>query len=295
VTQVDFDNYWPFEAPPRQADMGRWRKMGRLWLHNGVFQNPAGVNYSPPGNGEFAFHTYEPANSRLLVDSGIAFVEGFYGGTGNWTWVSTPGNDGMVKVRLDLTGAQQLQICYENWHGFHDDPFASHGIVETPLFEIWPDGRWADRRLFVSPDVVTGLETIPPWIPQGYRWGSFGPASMVDVGPGGIAAEVNMVWAPANRLMRISGHARASQGDGWVNAWVHLRLLDNGIPVRDNPIIRPLQWYGANTPTLGWSEFVVPNAGGANFSVAVQVVGGLGTVRFDPWSCYIEVDDLGVP
>jgi hypothetical protein len=285
VTQVDFDSYWPFEAPARQADMGRWRKMGRLWLHDGVVQG-VGEQFLP--------RAFEPATQRFLVGTGAAFVQGFYGATANWTWVSCPGMDGMIKVRLDLSGAQQLQICYENWHGYHSDPWAGHGIVEIPLIEVWP-GTWADRRVMVSPDVVEGLETIPPWVPQGYRWGNWGPTAPADVGPGGMAHEVNMGWLAANRLVRISGHARASQGDGWNNAWVHLRLLDNGTPVRDNPIVRPLQWYGANNPTLGWSEFVVPNAGGANFSVALQVVGGLGTVRFDAWSCYVEVDDLGVP
>ena len=289
MTTVPFDTYFPFPEPGRQATMPRWRAMGRLWLHDGVVQ----------GVGEqFPVHAggWNPAEGRILIGTGAAWVNGFYGETANWTWVQTPGNDGMVKVRLD-PGAQQVLICYEAWHGWHEDPWAAHGIVETPLWEVWPDGRWADRRHMVSPDVVEGLETIPDWVPWGsppdQQW--WGPAGAVDVGVGGDALSVFLDWMldfVPGRTYQVTGFARATQGPGWSNAWAHLRALTpEGALVKESRLVFPITGSPAQGSALGWGELVLPAT--ANLRLAVQVVGGSGTVHFEPSSCYIEVADLG--
>jgi hypothetical protein len=286
MSTVDFETFWPFEEEGRQANMSRWRRMGRLWLHNGVVQ---GVG------DQFIGLNYEAANQRFLVGTGAAFIEGFYGATANWTWVSTPGNDGMVKCRLD-PGTQQVQICYENWHGFHDDPWAAHGIVETPLWEIWPDGRFADRRLMVSPDVVEGLETIPGWVPMGRRYEVDGPPGDAEVALGSNAVQMNLSWMPGfavGRSYRVAGYASVSTGTGWSNSWAHLRAMDGATPFRDIRIARPIQ----PPPTQGWGEFVLHHVH-ADMQLCVQVgvgVGvGFGNCHFTANSCRIEVTDLGV-
>jgi hypothetical protein len=289
MSQVDFETFWPFEEEGRQANMSRWRRMGRLWLHNGVVQ----------GVGEqFLARAYEPANQRFLVGTGAAFIEGFYGATANWTWVSCPGMDGMVKCRLDQN-AQQVMICYEGGHAYHDDPWAAHGVVETPLYDVWPatDPRgWADRRLMVSPDVVEGLETIPGWVPMGRRYEVDGPAGPAEVALGSNAVQMNLSWMPGfavGRSYRVAGYASVSAGTGWSNSWAHLRAMDGTTAVRDRAIARPIP----SGPTQGWGEFVLDHVA-ADLQLCVQVWGGVGggfgNLHFTVNSCRIEVTDLGV-
>lgn len=288
MSTADFEEYFPFEAPARQANMSRWRRMGRLWLHNGVVQG-VGEQFLPL--------SWEPHNQRFLLGTGAAVVEGFYGATTSWhTWVQTPGNDGMVKARLD-PGAQQVQLCYEQWHGFHDDPWAAHGIVETPLVEVWPDGRWADRRIMVSPDVVEGMETIPAWVPKGHRWAGSGPAATAEVASGGICHQMAFSWMPEfapGRHYRVAGYGIATQGNGWSDVWLHLRAFTypQMALFREARIVRPLG-FGANAPGVqGWSEFLLPSVP-QDMLIAVQAVSGFGNVFVEAHSCYIEVQDLG--
>jgi hypothetical protein len=283
MSQVNFENFWPFEEPGRQANMARWRRMGRLWIHNGVVQG-VGEQFLP--------RAWEPHNQRFLVGTGAVTIEGFYGATENWTWVSTPGNDGSINARLD-PGTQRLELRYDqNWHSWHDDPWASHGIVETPIIEVWPDGRWADRRLMVSPDIVQGLERIPEWVPKGYLASWYGPGAASEIAPG---AYVHYVWlssAPgwvAGRHVRVSAWASASRASG-ENAWVHFRALapDQATVIKESRLIFP--WAAA--PVHGYAEFVLPSS--QECLLAIQVVLGWGTLRFEASSCYIEVADLGI-
>jgi hypothetical protein len=154
----NFDAFWPFDEPEgslaTSVNMTRWRKMANLWCHWGVV--------SGFGDG-FVLREYH--SGRVLIGTGAAWVNGFYGQRENWAWVDTPGDDGMVKVRVD-SGAQTMTLFFEAWHSWHQDPHAAHGVFEIPLYELWP-GRWADRRYLVSNEVVPGLPEIPAWVPKG--------------------------------------------------------------------------------------------------------------------------------
>jgi hypothetical protein len=248
MSTVDFDQSWPFDLDGYRANMSRWRRMGRLWIHNGVVQG---------AGSEFEWRGIDLAGQVCYVGPGVGTIEGFYGEAPGQLRVGTPGNDGMVKLRLDY-GAQQVQVFFEAWHAWHDDPWAAHGVMETPLWEVWPDGRVADRRLFVSPDVVTGLETIPDWVPRGHIFhGATGGPTDIPVNSWHYALWFSLSGVTVGRNIRATVDCSAGATPaGAQNTWVHFRAVQGDLVT----VVKEVRMWMANsqTPTHMWGEMVFP-------------------------------------
>lgn len=292
----NMDAFWPFDEPEgqlaRSVNMLRWRKMAHLWCHWGVV--------SGFGDG-FVLREYH--SGRVLIGTGAAWVNGFYGERHNWAWVDTPGDEGMVKVRVD-TGAQTMSLFFEAWHGWHSDPHAAHGVFEIPLYELWP-GRWADRRYLVSNEIVPGLPEIPAWVPKG----STLPAVIdhqVDVGSGGQVLMAFTDWLPGyapGRTYRVTASFMDAHQVG--GAAGILRVVLQAIRFSDQALLRQRTMLDLFSQVdqlrSGFATFLLPSDNAQVFIIAHHMIPDFPTVptpgvtiRFPAWTARLEITDAGI-
>lgn len=296
---VPLDTFWPFDEPEGQftksvTSMLRWRKMARLWCHWGVV---AGHRH-----GVFGPITREAGH--FLIGGGAAVVNGFYGERYNWSDVATPGDDGMVKIRVD-SGQQTMGTFFEAWHSWHQDPHASHGVFEVPLYEVWPDGRWVDRRYFVSNEVVEGLPEIPAWVPKG-TWSQTFQQETIDVGHGGQVMQAFTDWVPGytpGRLYRVTASIMDCQmvAGTACNVRVDLRAVRfaDQVEVRRRQMLdmfsQVSQLRSGQASFVIWSDnaHITINAHGFDSQFPTVPSNGF-TWRTPAWCARIEIYDAGL-
>jgi hypothetical protein len=294
---TNMDAFWPFDEPTEgslatSVNMTRWRKMANLWCHWGVV--------SGFGDG-FVLREYH--SGAVLIGTGAAWVNGFYGQRENWAWVETPGDDGMVKVRVD-TGAQTMSLFFEAWQGWHSDPHAAHGVFEIPLYELHP-GRWVDRRYLVSNEIVPGLPEIPAWVPKGTSRAEALSAA-ADVGHGGTVMFSFTDWVPGyapGRTYRVTASfmdAHQVAGDAGILRveLVAIRFADQ-VEIRRRTMADIFSQF--NQLRSGFATFLVPSDNTQIFIIAnhfipqFPTVGTPGVViRFPLWTARIEIADAGI-
>jgi hypothetical protein len=295
---TNMDAYWPFDEPTegvltRSVNMLRWRKMAHLWCHWGVV---SGHRF-----GSFGVVQRDPG--RLLLGGGAAWVNGFYGERYNWSDVATPGDDGMVKVRVDM-GAQTMTVFFEAWHAWHSDPHAAHGVFEIPLYEVWPT-HYLDRRYFVSNEIVPGLPEIPAWVPKGQTRFEVIPAQ-VDAGHGGTVMFAFTDWVPGfaeGRTYRVSASfmdATQVAGDAGI-----LRVELRAVRFADQVEIRRRAmcdiFSQINQLRSGFASFLVPSDNTQIFIIANHFIPAFLTVgtpnvliRFPAFTARMEIADAGL-
>jgi hypothetical protein len=293
LSSVEFDTYFPFDAGPgANTGRARWRQMGRLWLASGVVK---GVTTEMNPN------FWDAAAQVFHIAPGAVWVDGFYGEATVGKAVPTPGNDGLVVARL-RPDTNDIILEWRPGARIGDELQDPIGWWDVPLFEIWPDGRWADRRRFVSPEPFVGLAEVPPWVPRGHLWTWPAPDTLVDAGDGHGILGTYLSWTPgwvAGRHIRVSARATpqafslaGDPGQRW-----HLDLVVTQHPSGPEWARLVVVDSNAGSPVLpgsaGWTSVVLPNAPDCLIQLISFGPGGR-VVRYAPNSCFAEISDMGV-
>jgi microcystin-dependent protein len=128
------DNFFPFDTGSgTNATPARWRLMARTWATSGVL--PRYMNQMAP----------TIAGSVVTIDTGAAWIDGFYGENAALKSVSIAGN-GMVVVRADPNNRQILIVFMA---GQNTPTQSLTDIYEVPLCRI-NAGVLTDIRQFTS-------------------------------------------------------------------------------------------------------------------------------------------------
>ncbi len=282
-----FNTYWPMDdGPGANSGVVRWRKMARLWAHDGVVR---GVG------GELGLVNWDQGTQEATVQLGAVWVDGFYAENPHDVRLRVPSNVGLVVARLD-PGAQRVSLAWKEGpsHGPTPDP---DGLWEVPLWYLW--GDWADdRRPFVQPG--KGLAELPPHVPRRAVYAT-GPDTAVDVGIGGAIIGTFTDWVPG----WVPGRAyRVTAGIGGVNTpgpgaapevvcEVDAYQWDAGPVLRTQRLFGPLTLVN-DAVAAGWTSFTLTNA--VNCSVQLFYRGGGGSpppLRVPAHAAWLEVQDLG--
>jgi hypothetical protein len=291
MTSIELDTYFPFDAGPgADTGMRRWRKMAPLWLASGVVR---GVSQEMNPN------YWDVAAQVFHVGLGAVWVDGFYGEATVGKVVATPGNDGFVVAVLDPF-LQQVRLEFApGLHGDLDVHNSPDSYWHIPLFEIWPDGRWADRRRYVSPEPQVGLAEIPPWVPRGHLYTARGPEVQLDAVDGQQVIAWYLSWTPgwvAGRHIRASARCQVQAffftGDPAFTPW-HVDLVVTMYPSGVEWARQRLIDFNTLRTTGGWTSLILPGAGDCSLAVHSYTPVPR-TMRFVPNSCSIEVADVGV-
>lgn len=282
-----FESYWPMdEGPGANSGVLRWRKMARLWAHDGVVRG-FGLELWP--------QYYDPASAIWVVGTGAVWVNGFYGEITANKQLSVPGNRGLVVARMDPRWSTVALAFADGRDWPVQDP---DGVWEVPLHWLPGDGTWADRRPFVQPG--KGLAELPPHVP---RRGHFvtGPPTAIDVAINGAIFDTWMELVPGWQAGRAY---RVSAGIGGVNTpgpgaapetlcELAVYSFDLGQVVRAQRLFGPLTLVN-DAVAAGWTSFTLVNA--VNCHVTVTYRGGGGSpppLRVPAHACWLEVQDLG--
>jgi hypothetical protein len=288
VSSIIFDTYFPFDdGPGANTGMARWRRMAQLWLPSGVVR---GVT------GELGPNFFDAGAQTFHVAPGAVWAHGFYGEAVAGKAVPIPGNDGLLVARL-RPDTHDIILEWRPGARFGDELQDPNGWWDVPLYETWPDGRWADRRRLVSPEPQVGLAEIPPWVPRGHKATFNGPDTQVDAGDGTPVAQMFLSWAPgwvAGRHTRVSARADPQAGflPGTTDRWhVDLVVVQVGggewarqVIVDGSAMVGP---GGA-----GWTSLVLPWAPDCLLQVVSFATSGR-LMRYFPNTCSIEVADVG--
>lgn len=288
-----FNTYWPMDdGPGANSGVVRWRKMARLWAHDGVVR---GVG------GELGLVNWDQGTQEATVQLGAVWVDGFYAENPHDVRLRVPSNVGLVVARLD-PGAQRVSLAWKEGpsHGPTPDP---DGLWEVPLWYLW--GDWADdRRPFVQPG--KGLAELPPHVP---RRGHFvtGPVTQVDVGGGTSPTEGHIMsvlmdsvpgWQPGRAYRVSAGIGGVYSGAAYpgnscrvdLDAW----QMDAGPVLRRQRLFGPLRIHPGSV-AAGWTAFTLTNAVNCALQLWYRSDGGgtLPPLRVPAHAAHIEVQDLG--
>lgn len=287
-----FETYWPMDdGPGANTGMLRWRKMARLWAHDGVVRG-VGAELRP--------QYYDPASETWVVGTGAVWVNGFYGEATANKEIRVPGNRGLIVARL-RAGAVTLFFKPNDPNPWQDPD----GEWEVPLHWLEGDGQWFDRRPFVQPG--KGIADLPPRVP---RRGFFatGPETEVLVGggqspTGGLIMQIFTDWAlgwTPGRAYRVSaGIGGVSSGEAYPGTQTRVDLeaylWDAGPVISRHRLFGPVRIEAAPVVMAGWTAFTLTNAQNCAIQLWYRAEGG-GTqpsLRVPAHAAWMEVQDAG--
>jgi hypothetical protein len=136
----NFDVTFPWDKGfGTPASSSNWRKMANLWAPDGVlqgYQNQLNATFTTP-------------NTVATVQTGAAFIHGYYAEVLNPQAVNVTGTSGTIVARAQL-GNEVCDIYYKDqsidYNGYEQDA----ANWEIPLFLVTPAGL-VDLRTLISP------------------------------------------------------------------------------------------------------------------------------------------------
>lgn len=148
-----FSEYFPFDHGFGSAsNSSRWGKMAQLWAPNGVV---AGV-----GN-LLAATIVAPASTTVQVDTGAAWIQGYYADNTAQVSVDVPGTaSGLLSARI-VFASQTMELFYNNTVS---TPVQNTTFWDLPI-ALLASGVITDQRVYTGPaqmptSIKVGTTTI---------------------------------------------------------------------------------------------------------------------------------------
>jgi hypothetical protein len=285
------DIYVPFDrGPGAQANIERWRKMAQLFARTGVVR-PKFMQW-PPGSGEqHPLSAWQFVGGEIWIAPGACWVNGFYGRNRNH--IQIPASEaGLVVARLDPV-AQEIRLVHRPGVGVGGEIKDPNGWWELPL-AYFNGAGFQDLREFTPLEILPPpITEIPPWVPRGFMLALVGPET--EVRPPFNEPTNILVAYPSSYGWFVAGRSYRFQfliSNTVAGGIVGLRTW-----AADETGLRHTQqaWQG-QVMAIGSidkaTSFVVRNCR-PGFVAVIEGTSSNANNFFAPWSCRIEIEDVG--